>query len=313
MMAVDLQTAQRLVTALLNLAVAVLMGASVSRLWLGRDGSSWAEARRRPVRKAAVIAGLVALAADVAWLWLESAAMAEVPVSEAAGATWSMLTASHLGFACCIGMAGLALAIAGAFARGTGGPGPTLLALGGLAVFWYARSMVSHASSDGDFSMRLLADWAHLGLISLWVGEVMVAGAITLRASANMDARDRRARAAYVASLSSSATFALTGIFVTGLYAAWRGIDGWANLLGNPYGNTLVAKVLLVGVAAALGGFNRFFVMPPWLSRESAGDAAAEAFPLRFRRIVRIEAVVLLAVVALAAWLASTSPPGESM
>jgi putative copper resistance protein D len=312
-MGLDLQTAQRLVTALLNLAVAVLMGASVSRLWLGRDASRWAGARRRPVRRAAVVAGLVALAADVAWLWLESAAMAEVPVTEAAGATWSMLSASHLGLACCIGMAGLLVATAAAFVRGAGGPGPTLPTLGGLAVFWYARSMVSHAASDGDFSIRLLADWAHLALISLWVGEVMVAGAITLRASANMDARDRRARAAYVASLSSSATFALTGIFVTGLYAAWRSLDGWANLLGNPYGNTLVAKVLLVGAAAALGGFNRFFVMPPWFARESAGDATAEVFPLRFKRVVWIEAVVLLAVVALAAWLASTSPPGEQM
>ena len=309
----DLQTALRLVTALLNLAVAVLTGASVSRLWLGRDASGWARARRQPVRTAALGAALVALAADVAWLWLESAAMAEVPVAEAAGATWSMLTASHLGLACGIGMAALVVASAGAFLRGAGGPGPTLLTLAALAVFWYTRSMVSHASGDGDFSVRLLADWAHLGLVSLWVGEVMVAGAITLRASANMETGDRRARAAYVASLSSSATFALTGIFVTGLYAVWRGIDGWANLLGNPYGNTLVAKVLLVGAAAALGGYNRFVVMPPWLARECAGDAAAEMFPVRFKRVVWIEAVVLLAVVVLAAWLASTSPPGEQM
>jgi putative copper resistance protein D len=311
-MGLDLQTALRLATALLNLAVAVLTGASVSRLWLGRDVSRWAGARRRPVRLAALAAALVALAADVAWLWLESAAMAEVPVAAAAGATWSMLVSSHLGLACGIGMAALVVAGAGACMR-DGGSGPALLTLAALAVFWYARGMVSHASSDGDASVRLLADWVHLGLVSLWVGEVMVAGAITLKASAQMDGSDRRARAAYVASLSSSATFALTGIFVTGLYAVWRGADGWANLLGNPWGNILAVKVLLVGVAAALGGFNRFVVMPPWLARESAGDAAAAAFPARFRRIVRIEAVVLLAVVALAAWLASTSPPGESM
>jgi putative copper resistance protein D len=312
-MGLDLQTAQRLVTALLNLGVAVLMGASVSCLWLGRDGSDWARARRRPVRTAAIAAALVALVADLAWLWLESAAMAEVPVTEAASATWAMLSATHLGFASCIGMAALLVAGAGAFLSGAAGARPTLTTLAGLAVFWYTRSMVSHASSDGDFSVRMLMDWAHLALISLWVGEVMVAGAITLRASANMDAGDRRARVAYVASLSSSATFALTGIFVTGLYAAWRSLDGWANLLGNPYGTTLVAKVLLVGAAAALGGFNRFVVMPPWLAREGAGEAAAEVFPLRFRRIVWIEAVVLLVVVALAAWLASTSPPGEAM
>jgi copper resistance protein D len=312
-MRLDLQTAQRLVTALLNLAVALLMGASVSRLWLGRDVSSWAQARRQPVRSAAIVGAVVALVADVIWLWLESAAMAEVPVTEAASATWSMVTSTHLGFACCIGIAGLAVATAGACRRNDRTPGPALLTLAGLAVFWYTRSMVSHASSDGDFSLRLLADWAHLGLISLWVGEVIVAGAIILKALPDMASTDRRARAAYVESLSSSATFALTGIFITGIYAVWRSVGGWAELIGNPYGNTLVAKVLLVGGAAALGGFNRFFVMPPWLARESAGHAVPELFPARFRRVLWMETLILLAVVVLAAWLASTSPPGEQM
>jgi len=311
-MELDLQTAQRLVTALLNLAVAVLMGASASRLWLGRDASSWAAVRRRPVRKAAVVGAVVALLANAVALWLESAAMAEVPVTQAASATMSMLTSTHLGVAWSIGMAGLLIAAGAALAPENRSTGPALAMLS-LALFWYTRSMASHASSDGDFSVRLLADWVHLGLISLWVGEVVIAGAITLRTSGSMASTDRRARAAYVASLSSSATVALIGIFVTGIYAAWRSLDGWTNLIGNPYGNTLVAKVLLVGVAAVLGGFNRFYVMPPWLSRETAGEVAAEVFPARFKRVLWVEAVVLLAVVLLAAWLASTSPPGEQM
>jgi len=312
-MGLDLQTVQHLVTALLNLAVAVLAGASLSRLWLGRETSSWSEARRQPVRRAALVGAVAALAANLVLLWLESAAMAEVPVTEAAGATWSMLTSTHLGLAWSIGMVGLAFAAAGAFMRGDRRAAPPLLTVASLAVFWYTRGMVSHAASDGDFSLRLLADWLHLGLISVWVGEVILAGVITLRASGDLAATDRRARAAYVESLSSSATFALTGIFVTGIYAVWRTLSGWENLVGNPYGNTLVAKVLFVGVAAVLGGFNRFFVMPPWLTRESAGNAAPAFLPARFRLILWIEALVLLAVVVLAAWLASTSPPGEQM
>jgi putative copper resistance protein D len=308
-----LDAALHLITALLNLAVAVLTGASVARLWLGRDASGWAEARRQPARRAAMLSAVLALAANIVLLWLESAAMAEVPVTEAAPAIRSMLTSTHLGLAWSIGMAALALAAAGVFIRGIRSAAPALLTLAALAVFWYTRSMVSHAASEGDVSLRLLADWVHLGLTSLWVGEVMVSGAVILRTSGNMSSADRRARAAYIASLSSSATFALAGIFVTGLYTAWRNLSGLGNLVGNAYGNTLVAKLLLVGVAAMLGGFNRFFVMRPWLARESAGDAVAEVLPLRFRRVLWIEAVVLLAVVATAAWLASTSPPGEQM
>ncbi|WP_322400382.1 copper resistance D family protein [Massilia luteola] len=312
-MAPDLPTVQRLVTALLNLAVAVLTGASVSRLWLGRDASDWAAARRRPVRMAAVAAAAVSLAASVVWLWLESAAMAEVPLAEAGRAVWTMLLSTHLGFAYCVGTAGLAVAAAGALARGGASRWPARVTLAALAVFWYTRSMVSHAASDGDFGVRVLADWVHLGAISLWVGEVVIAAAIILKTSGNMAASDWRARSAYVASLSNSATVALGAVFVTGGYAAWRSIGGWDYLIGNPYANTLVAKVLVAGLAAALGGFNRFVVMPPWLARESAGRAAPDGLPARFKRVLRIEALLLLAAVVLAAWLASTAPPGEQM
>jgi putative copper resistance protein D len=312
-MALDLVTVQHLFTALLNLAVALLTGASVSRLWLDHESSRWADVRRQPVRNAAIVGAVVALSANVVGLWLESAMMAEVPVTEAGAAIWSMLSSTHLGVAWSIGMAGLVLAAVGAFIGNERSTRAALLTLAALTVFWYARSMVSHASTEGDFSIRLLADWMHLGLISLWVGEVMLAGAIMMRATDNMARADRRARAAYVASLSSSATFALIGIFVTGIYATWRSLGGLGSLFGNPYGNTLVAKLLLVGIAAVLGGFNRFFVMPAWLLSESAGKAVPELLPRRFKHVLWIEAIVLLAVVLLAAWLASTSPPTEQM
>jgi putative copper resistance protein D len=295
----DLQTVQRLDTALLNVAVAVLTGAAVARLRLERDASGWAAARRPPVRAAARVAAVVALIVSLVTLWLESAAMAEVPVTAAGGAAWTMLTSTHFGVAWAIGMLALTAAAAG----------PARLIVCALAVFWYTRGMVSHAAGDGDFSLRLLADWVHLGLISLWVGEVAIAGVIIMKTSPGITPDDRRARAAYVRSLSNSATFALAGIVVTGLYAGWRNLGGWSNLIDTPYGQTLAAKLLVVGIAAALGGFNRFAVMPAWLARESSGEAAPAFLPARFRHVVWIEACVLLAAIVLAAWLASTSPP----
>jgi putative copper resistance protein D len=297
------ETVHRLVTALLNLAVAVLTGASVARSWLDREPSPWADVRRRRLTNVALAAAVAALVADVAWLWLESAAMAEVPAFAAGSATWTMATSTHLGLAWCVGFAGLAVATACAFARAGW---PTVAA---LAVFWYTRSMASHAAGDGDFSVRLLADSVHLGLTSLWVGAVIVAGGVVLRAAGDMSAADRRARTAYVTSLSDAATIALAGIAATGLYAAWRNVRGIGDLLGNPYGNTLMAKVLLVAVAALLGGFNRLVVMPPWL----ADGAERPALSARFARILWIEAAVLTGAVVVAAWLASTSPPGEAM
>ena len=46
--------------------------------------------------------------ASACGLWLTAAAMAEVPVTQAGPAAWSMLTATHLGTAWTIGMAALA-------------------------------------------------------------------------------------------------------------------------------------------------------------------------------------------------------------
>jgi putative copper resistance protein D len=310
-------------TAVLHLAVAVLTGASAARLWLGRDGSAWARVCRRRLRGAALAGAIVALLADTVQLWLASAAMAEVPVSRAAGATWTMLNSTHLGFAWSIGMAGLLAAAVGTCMRTAGARGPASLTLASLAVFWYTRSMVSHAAGDGDFSVRLLADWLHLGLVSLWVGEVLLAAALMLRPGGDMAPAGRRARAAYVASLSSSATIALGGIFVTGAYAGWRSLGGFAGLADNiadelantRYGNLLAAKLLLVAVAAMLGGFNRWCVMRPWLALEAgngAGDGEVPAsLAARFRQVLWVEALVLLAAVVLAAWLASTPAPGE--
>lgn len=312
-MALDLQAAQHGVTTLLNLAVAVVAGASMSSLWLSKGSSHWAAMRRAPVRHWLVAGALLALLASVALLCCEAAAMAEVPLTQAGPAVHAMLSATHYGQAWRLGTAALAAALAlGLFARRR----PRLAALGtlaALAVFWYSRSMVSHAASEGDVTLPLLADWAHLALISVWVGEVFVAALVTLTGAHPMHAGDRRERAAYVAALSSSATFALAGIFVTGLYGAWRNLGGLDGLFGNPYGNTLLAKLAFVGLAALLGGFNRVMVMPAWLAHEGAGNAAPEALPGRFRLVLLVEAVVLLVALLLAVVLASTSPPTAQM
>lgn len=309
-MSFDPVTVQRVASVLMYLAAALAAGASVAAVWIARGRSHWSAGRLPAIGRCALAGPGIALLASAAVLWLESAAMAEVPLAEAAGAVQSMLTETHYGAAWMVGAAALAVAFAlNLFmprrlvrytSAGTG------LA---LAVFWYTRSMTSHAASEGDFSLPLIVDWLHLALISLWVGEVIVAGVATLAGDGPGSEGDRRDRAAYVASLSSSATLALAGIFATGLFGIWHNLGSVANLLGNPYGLALLAKLATVGLAVLLGGFNRFFVMPPWVSAESAGAPVGPALPRRFRLVLQAEAFVLVAALALAVVLAATSPP----
>lgn len=184
--------------------------------------------------------------------------------------------------------------------------------VGAIGVLLYSRSMVSHAGAAGDFTWAVAVDWVHLMLISIGVGEVIVAGLITLQVLPDAASGSRAGCAVYVDALSRSATVALVGIFATGAISTWRVLESPADLFGNPYGTTLLIKVGLVLCAAALGGFNRFVVMPALLrSLQQQGQEARAAGGL-FARVLQVDAIVLVAVLIAAAFLTSTSPPMAS-
>lgn len=304
-------TLQCAVTVLMYAGAALGAGAGLSALWLSRSSGAWAAARLPALRRCTLAACALALLASAAVLWLESAAMAEVPAAEAAPAVRLMLVSTHYGHAWSLGTA--ALTCAGVLpllmprrrARAT-----AVVALSALAVFWLARSSVSHAAGDGGL-LPVIVDWVHLALVSAWLGEVCIAGLLVLPGPQAASATDRRDRARYVMALSSTATVALSGILATGLFSTWQRIDDIGELFGSAYGRTLLAKVAVVACAVLLGAFNRFFVMPGWVAEESAGALAPPCLGRRFGLVLRVEALVLCAVLVLAILLAAT-PPGSS-
>ncbi|MGH8855289.1 MAG: copper resistance D family protein [Telluria sp.] len=309
----DLVLAQRLVTASLNLSVAVLVGASTAHIWLRSARSAWGTGMAPSLRKLMLSAAAAAMAAYCLVLWLEAASMAEVPVADAFPAVRSVLSATHYGLAWMIGAAALLVVAAATWALPASRPGTAALAVrtAALGVFLYARSMVSHAGAGGDFSWAVMVDWIHLVLISIWVGEVIVAGLVTLRSPPAWESKNRAECAQYVRALSRSATVALAGIFATGLLSAWRVLGSPENAFGNPYGTSLFIKLGLVLCAAALGGINRFFVMPRLLEQLRQPKPSGGAHR-RFAFILQAEACILVAVVVAAAFLSSTSPPSAS-
>ncbi|WP_036215699.1 MULTISPECIES: copper resistance D family protein [Massilia] len=310
----DLASAQRAVTAFLNLSVAILVGASAATLWLRTRTSPWSRAMLPRLRTALLAGTGAAMVAYAAILWIEAASMAEVPLAEALPAVRSLITATHFGLAWLIGAAALVVAgaVSAAGARFQATAAMSALRIGAIGVLLYSRSMVSHAGAAGDFTWAVAVDWVHLVLISIWVGEVIVAGLITLRVLPDAASGSRADCAAYVDALSRSATVALVGIFVTGAISTWRVLETPANLFGNPYGTTLLIKIGLVLCAAALGGFNRFVVMPSLLRSLQQQGQEARAASGRFARILQVEAIVLVAVLIAAAFLTSTSPPMAS-
>ncbi len=305
----DLQAVQQGVTALLNLNVALALGCCLSAVWLREASSPWAVTSARRLQRFTLVALALALLADVAMLWLQAALMAELPLLQAGPAVLTVLTASHYGTVWSAGALALAVAAAAALRR----PPAGAAALVALALFLLSRSMLSHAAGDGDVSLRVAIDWLHLILISVWVGEVFVAGLFTLRSTARATLAQRSEQARYVEALSSSATVALAGIVASGLYSSWHALGNLgslANAVGTPYASALLVKLLLVAAAAALGGFNRFVVMPGLLQSLRGNGRLIDYAGRRFARVLQVEAVVLAGVLVAAAVLSSTSPPG---
>ena len=312
----DLAFAQRVATVLLYLSVAMLVGAGAATLWLGRSTSPWAAGMLPRLRKAMLGCFAAAMASYVAVLWLEAASMAEVPLAQAFPAVQSVITATHYGYAWMLGAAALMVAWAATAVRPRApalGPGAgSVLRLAALALFLYSRSIVSHAGAAGDFTWAVAVDWVHLVLVSAWVGEVIVAGLIVLRGEPAAGQDNRVECARYVEALSTSATIALVGIFITGILGAWRGLGSPDQVFGNPYGTMLLIKVGLVLCAAALGGMNRFVVMPALLARLRGTPLTGGAGTHKFALVLQVEAVILLTVIVAAAVLSSTPPPTAS-
>lgn len=305
---------QRAVTVVLNLSFALLVGASAASLWLRGRRSAWAQALAPRLRGALLFGAGLALLAHGAILWVEAASMAELPLADAWPAVRSVITATHYGLAWTIGAAALLVvaAVSTAGVRAQAGVPATALRLAALAVLLYSRSMVSHAGAGGDFTWAVAIDWLHLVLVSLWVGEVIVAGLLVLRRAPDQGPAGRADCAAYVEALSRSATLALAGIFATGLLGAWRVLETPQDLIGNPYGTALLVKVGLVLCAAGLGGYNRFVLMPSLLRSLHLPEPGRAGSSQRFTGILQLEALLLLAAVVAAAVLTSTPPPMAS-
>jgi putative copper resistance protein D len=292
--------------ALIQCALGVMLAALASVLWVRGTSSTWGQAVRCRSRRWFLSGVAVALAANALMLWLQSAVMSDGSLTEASSMVPMMVNETHFGHAWMIGIGALAVAGAAGFIAAPIGLVVSTLATAAFAV---TRSVVSHAGAQGDFSLEVATDWVHLMLTSLWVGMVFVGSFIALRQRIAV-VEDRVDSIHWISSLSDTATVALVGILLTGVAKVWWATPSVGQLIASPYAAVLLVKVVLVGCAAALGGFNKFRVMPSFARQVQTADGALLTGQ-RFARILWIEAAVLVCAVVAAAVLSGTPTPGE--
>lgn len=304
-----------------HLGLALVAGALASQAWMRRRSSAWARrvaVQAGQARRAGFVLGAVGAGAAA---WLEAASMDDASPRSSAPALAALLAQTHYGHAVLVGLlAWLAAAglLSGRRAAAAADAGPSWAGLAAVAVFIVSRSVVSHAGSRGDVTIEVAVDALHLALGGLWVG-VVLAGARLVLPDEPAPAPDRADAARWLALLSTTATAALLGIGASGLFKVWRGwtaVGSSARYLDSAYGEALLAKLALVGVAAALGGLNRFVVLPRLLRSLQAGRGNGDGdahddgrWRRRLRRILRIEAATLLLVLVAAAVLSGSEPP----
>jgi putative copper export protein len=167
-----------------------------------------------------------------------------------------------------------------------------------LTVFVAALvSMAVHAVAGHSAAVERLPaaaiglQWVHFAAAGVWVGGLaaLVAGT---RGEPDVG------KMAAVRRYSTLAGIALATVAVTGILRTAQGLSSWNELVATDYGKAALAKASLLVAIATLGAVNRWRNVPA---------ASTDLRPLR--QVALVELVLMVAVLGVAAILATLPPP----
>ncbi|HEX9015377.1 MAG TPA: copper resistance protein CopC, partial [Chloroflexota bacterium] len=150
--------------------------------------------------------------------------------------------------------------------------------IGGLAaseVVILTTSLNSHAAAVSptlsSVPLSVFDDWQHLSAAAIWVGGLFYL-ALALRLTLHSTEERPSIQARHlVARFSWLATVCIVVIAITGVGRVFGEINGPEDLLGTPWGNTLLSKLGLMVPLLGLAFVNHFFVKGRLERAESRG------------------------------------------
>jgi copper resistance protein D len=311
----SLVVAQIVVAAAQDLLFALAAGALVCSvlLWQSRPVADGGALDASPFRVPAMLGRArlgslcVLVLACCLYLRLEAAVMSGSTFAEAGPVVGAVLTQSHFGIAWAVGCVGAILASFGGTREKRAA---WWLSAAGMLVYAAGKAAASHAADAGDFTLREVIHVIHLSATALWAGSVIVAAPL-LCSSRDAVNWTPEVREAFCTRLSHLATIALAVVIATGIYNATEDTAHLsAPLLSVLYGRMLTLKLVFVTLAVLLGGCNRMVYLPRLQHAAADNDTAYREAQRRFDRLLAIEAIVMVAVLAVAGVLGHTSPSG---
>ena len=172
---------------------------------------------------------------------------------------------------------------------------------GGALLALVGPSLVGHSRAFTPSALLVAADVLHVTAGAVWLGG-LVGLVLTMRALAG-----REVVAAHtLARFSTIAGGVLLAVALTGGFLGWRIVGSWSGLVTTTYGVLLLAKVAIALVVAGVGGWNRWRVLPSVRAATGFGDRERAAAAVT--RTVRVEAVLLVALLGVTGFLVNQSP-----
>lgn len=168
-------------------------------------------------------------------------------------------------------------------------------AFGGSLLLVLSFAFDGHTASKGPWVVHALVDAVHVAAVSVWVGGVAMLAAVTWhRHRVGLPVRATQLAVRF----SVVATLALVAVGLTGVAMAVIILDGPGELVSTPWGRLLLVKVLVVAAAAGAGAHNHMVLVPAMADRSHD-----EVLMAHFRKVITAEALVLVGVALLTAWL----------
>lgn len=281
--------------ALIDLAFAVMAGALLNRLWLGKP--SLCDRRLRVCVSLSAILLLIAL--PLQFLLLSASMIGDTSWRDA----WQAMpdvAGTHAGHALLIGSCFVpCLLLLSQFPSAVAKRKGIFLGLSFEAALLACRAFNGHAASDGDFSLREAVQFSHLVSIATWAGGIIVAGIITVPRLVSAGRLEDLMQ--FGKRLSQTITVALAIVIASGIYNSWKGVGGSLTAMTHSaWGRMLLLKLFFVVLALAHGVRVRLLLKGRLSWRHD--DA------MIMQKWIRAEAILMVVVIGCSAWLANLPP-----
>lgn len=234
------------------------------------------------LRTLAVFAASAGAAAVAVLLVTQAASATGRSLPGGLSVTWDLASGTRTGTLTLARLVALAVAASLAWVRPVWRRAPWATAIAGVVSF-AATSASGHAWIAERRSMAVVADFAHLGAVAVWVGGLVAVAAVY----GVVEDRPRLLRR-----FSAAALLAAAVVAASGTVSGYEQVGSLGALTGTGYGRLLLAKIAGFAGLVGLGWVNRYRLL-------SALERSAGALVRNVRAEIGIAAAVLAVTAAL--------------